>query len=491
TNGRTSAVPAGATCQARPGFGPGTPYFSSASEQLQQALVQFDFENGGSAALETVLTQASEHDSLTLFHLLKRVAAPDRERFFDRLATLVPLPQGVTREGILRLDPTMIQQWAHRLEEVSVAGNSKPPAVAPGSIYMTGPMEYARFAHTATLLPNGKVLVAGGLELEGNHQALDRAEVYDPATGTFTETGRMLSPRSGHSATLLPDGTVLIVGGATTQNSDDSTPTTEIYDSQTQTFRRAGSLHTARTGHTATLLENGNVLIAGGMGQNSTFPWLDSAEVYDPHTSTFTELNRMNRPRVDHSATLLTDGRVLVAGGFSGSGTDHPITASAEIFDPSRGTFHLTGKMNAERFKHSAVLLHDGSVFFAGGVDARQGRGVVATAERFDPVTEHFQVIGTLSVPRYKIHHSSVLLSSGKVLIAGGSWGVELFDPVTHSFGTVAGRMNVSRYYATATLLQNGSVLIVGGYSSIAHQAILGNASAWIFQEQPKSQKAK
>ena len=196
--------------------------------------------------------------------------------------------------------------------------------------------QIARELHTATLLSDGRVLVAGGRNLDGGRDwvDLDSAEVYDPATGTFSPTGSLPTPLTGHTATLLSDGRVLITGG-------DARGTTvasaELYDPKTGTFSPTGSMATARQLLTATPLPDGRVLIAGGNAGNLIAP----AELYDPKTGTFSPTGSMATAREYHTATLLPNGRVLIAGGSDGT-VD---LASAELYDPATGTFSPTGPL--------------------------------------------------------------------------------------------------------------------------------------------------
>src|ERR1051325_7686022 len=168
-----------------------------------------------------------------------------------------------------------------------------------GNWTVTGSLNYPRSLHTATLLPSGKVLVAGGSHFPAS------AELYDPATGTWSVTGTLITPRYGyHTATLLPDGRVLVAGGRY------NVASAELYNPATGTWTATGSLHTGRSDHTATLLLNGKVLVAGGMNQSFTFGALTSTELYDPATGTWTVTGDHNVPRLNHTATLLPDGRV-------------------------------------------------------------------------------------------------------------------------------------------------------------------------------------
>jgi hypothetical protein len=217
-------------------------------------------------------------------------------------------------------------------------------------VEFTGSLNTPRGQHTATLLPNGQVLVTGGL---GNILAPNSAELYDPARGTWSVTGSLNTPRSGHTATLLLNGTVLVIGGDGGHNS------VELYDPATGTWSVTGSLNTPRSGHTATLLHNGQVLVTGGFGASN------SAELYDPVKGTWSITASLNTRRAGYSATLLPNGKVLVAGGSDGPS----YLNSAELYDPLTGTWNFTANLNTPRAGHTATLLPEGKVLAVGGAN--------------------------------------------------------------------------------------------------------------------------
>jgi len=335
----------------------------------------------------------------------------------------------------------------------------------------TGSLNTARDYHTATVLNDGMVLMVGGQNYPTPY--LTSAELYNPSNGTFAyTTGSLKTARELHTATLLNNGWVLIVGG---YGSKGYLASAELYNPATGTFSATGSLNTAREYHTATLLDDGTVLIAGGYGPSGV---LASAELYNPATGVFTlTTGSLNTPRQVHTATLLTSGMVLLAGGES-SGT--PLD-TAELYDPAAGTFSpTTGLLNSARASHTATLLNNGMVLLAGGAAES---GILASAELYNPATESFAyTTGSLNTARDL--HTATLLNNGMVLMAGG-WSpilasAELYDPASQSF-TPTGSLNAARIYDSATLLASGMVLIAGGSDSTGSPSP-SLASAEIFE---------
>ena len=330
-------------------------------------------------------------------------------------------------------------------------------AQSGGTFTPTGNMTAPRSQHSSTLLPDGRVLIAGGGS--GNTSILTSAEIYDPDAGAFRAIGSMTAARRMHTATLLPDDRVLIVGG---YGAGGALASAELFDPRTSTFTPTGSLSTARGGHTAILLATGKVLIIGGYGWN-TYPDIAPAELYDPVTGTFASAGSyVGRGGCDFCApsVLLADGGVLFPGQYP-----------AQLYEPPRDVFSPIGMMLREQ--STAAVLMNGQVLFAGGAPI----GRIADAELYNPVTRTFVSTGSMAAPR--VWHTLTLLPNGMVLAAGGEtdscsasgcWfagtipTAELYDLSTGAF-VATGSMTAARETHTATLLKNGKVLIAGGVS--------------------------
>ena len=285
---------------------------------------------------------------------------------------------------------------------------------ARGTWTATGSLNTDRADHTATLLPDGRVLVAGGREF---FYALASAELYDPATGSWTPTGGLAIRRRNHTATLLPDGRVLVAGGSQESPSgsgDFSVASEELYDPASGTWTSTGNLVTPRDGHTATLLPSGKLLVAGG--QRSDFfhrTVLSSAELYDPASGIWTSTGSLAAARIAHTATLLPDGHVLAAAGTGGG------PASAELYDEATGTWRTTGSLAGARAGHTATILPDNKVLVAGGFGAGLPIGSLASAELYDPASGTWTRTGSLLTGRED--HTATLLPNGLVLVAAGA----------------------------------------------------------------------
>ena len=339
---------------------------------------------------------------------------------------------------------------------------TQSPTARGASWAPTADMTSGRFFHTATLLADGTVLVTGGSPgYEGDEEkdALASAELYDPRTGTWQPTGSLTTPRFDHTATLLTNGKVLVVGGRRAAFPSPGLTSAELYDPSTGTWKATGSMHTEREGHTATLLASGEVLVVGGDPGEDRY----EAELYDPNTGKWRAAGGLKVIHSDgHTATLLADGKVLVAGGSKPP--ELPV-ATAEVYDPGTGKWTATGSMTGARERHTATLLNDGRVLVAGG----QPRDMdpIPSAELYDPKTGKWTAIDSLTIRRGG--HTATLLSDGRVLVAGGHSGAdilafsEIYDPSTGRWG-IGLRMTERSLGHTATLLADGrKVLVAGG----------------------------
>ena len=327
-----------------------------------------------------------------------------------------------------------------------ISASDPPPRHAA---LLIGTMNFVRQDHTATLLANGKVLLVGWDS--------KTAELFDPSTGLFSTTGvTIANHKQGSTATLLNSGKVLIAGGV------NALRVAELYDPDTGFFNLTDSLATVHSYHTATLLPDGRVLIAGG--QNHTGPQTHAvAEIYDPTSGTFTLTDSLRAHRSGHIAAPLPNGKVLIAGGIQtttpGSGM---YLSLCEEFDPSTRSFSMVPAMQTPRAAHTGTILGNGKVLIGGGGWNSN------VCELYDYTTQTWTQTDTMSVIR-RMYHEATLLSDGRVLFTGGSTGsemtatVDVYDPATNSFSS-RDTMTTRRMSHTATRLLNGDVLITGGY---------------------------
>lgn len=355
-------------------------------------------------------------------------------------------------------------------------------SIVTTSWFPTGNLSTARESQTATLLPSGLVLVAGGATVS-NGAPIPSAELYSPAAHTWSSTSSMSTPRSGHSATLLSSGMVLVVGGTNVAPPSGQTlpvlASAELYNPVAGTWSPTGSMSTARSGHTATLLKNGFVLVEGGSGTTS-------AELYDPVAGTWSPTGSTLNAHYGETATLLANGNVLVAGWY-----DIPLANqiyTSELYDPVAGTWSATGGMSTPRFFHTATLLSNGKVLVVGGSNA--AFVLTASAELYDPNAATWSPTGSLSIPREG--HTATLLTNGMVLVAGGNTplqqgintyyppvaSTELYDPVASTW-TLSASMTTARSSHSSMLLPNGVVLVEGGDSGNQPGALASAELYW------------
>lgn len=341
---------------------------------------------------------------------------------------------------------------------------------ASGTWTAIGSLNSGRYEHTATLLTNGKVLVVGG------DDTFAGAELYDPSTGQWTATGSLNVPRYLHTATLLPSGKVLVLGKDPNTSSD--TVSAELYDPANGKWAFTGNVNVGRNAHTATLLSNGKVLVAGGINTNNTAA--ASAEIYDPATGNWSVTGSLGSARVYHTATLLSDGKVLVAGGNNAS-------SSAELYDPASGNWNMTGSMGSTRSSHTATLLPNGRVIVVGGYSSTSGSAPLGTAELYDPVSASWAPTDSLNTPRG--FHTATLLPNGKVLVAAGFGqnnttlaSAELSDAKAYSSVAVSSSLNPSEkgetITFTATVSSIGPSSITGTIQFKDNGANLGSSVA-------------
>jgi len=341
----------------------------------------------------------------------------------------------------------------------------------------TGSMQSARTEHTASLLSNGKVLVAGGNNVSYSSSSFySSSELYDPAVGTWSGTGALLSTRASHTATVLSSGKVLVTGGLASADGAYLS-SSELYDPATGTWSSTGGMSYTRSGHTATLLGNGKVLVAGGVGN------LSSAELYNPTTGQWTATGSMTSPRTNHTATLLDNGKVLVTGGdYNGA------LASAELYDPTAGTWTAVASMSFARSNHAATKMANGKVLVVGA-------GTSFTyqyTDIYDPTsgswttsTDYNYYSGTKS--------KSILLPNGKIwLYSIDLWNrpsAQVYDPVAESWLAAGGITPAFNQGTTVTSLTNGKILLAGVYNNGNYNATIlyGPVEIPSIQSQPTS----
>ena len=313
-----------------------------------------------------------------------------------------------------------------------------------------GTMTTTRFFHTSTLLKDGRVLITGGFETDRpGHSSPEfshaTAELFDPERGNSTATGSMSQGRTQDTAVLLQDGRVLIMG--------TQLYPAEIYDPQSERFSILADTPALGRGVTTTILSTGAILATDGGG---------NAGILDPDTWEFTSTGRMITPRSGHTATLIGDGRVLIAGGFNAAG----LIKRTEIYDPSSNAFTGAGELNDERWRHEVMLLHDGRVLIVGGrrddINTEEPQ-YVTTAEMFDPATGMFSPAGDTGLPSI---HTAFPLSGGKVfLLSGGD--VAIYDPSTGTANRTGHRIGQNRLAYTVTPLNDGRIMFSGGLKDL------------------------
>jgi hypothetical protein len=359
-------------------------------------------------------------------------------------------------------------------------GGQSSPSIGPspklvygnGTWTQTDPLPRARWATASTLLHDGRVLVVGGTTGLTSTDAVATATVFDPATGHWSAVTDMLQPRAYPMAVTLADGSVLVAGGSRNTQPLD---TAERYNPDNGTWVAAGRLNLPRAHETLTLLNDGRVLAAGG-GIEGGPGWAStaSAEIYDPKNGVWSILPPMSVARVHHTATLLPDGEVLIAGGattyFGEAGS---VTASAEIFNPHSNSWRVIAPMSHPRYVGGAALLNDGRVLVAGGWYATTSSDPShQTAEIYDPATDRWTAAAPMANARAEF--GLVALPDGRVLAAGGvdpgykvQASSELYDPTT-GLWQLTGSLGVATVWPAMQALPDGRVLVAGGLDSAA-----------------------
>jgi N-acetylneuraminic acid mutarotase len=346
----------------------------------------------------------------------------------------------------------------------------------------TGSLSTPRLYHTATRLQDGSVLVAGGYDIT---QTFASAERYYPLTHTWVSAGSMSIPRLGQTATLLPNGKVLVVGGIS-YPSNALTNTTELYDPATNNWSAGPPLTLGvREAHSAVLLNTGKVLVVAGLQSYPDCTYRNSAELYDWTTNTWAATGSLSLNRSSATTTLLSNGKVLLAGGPQNNcPTPNVGLNQAEVYDPATGTWSITGNLSVSRYANTITTLPSGKVLVAGGISTP---GIVASADLYDQVAGTFSLTGSMSAVRQSApgtgdNGATPLLFNGQVLVAGGHTNsaflasAELYDPASATWSST-GSLNTARTYHTTTLLEDGTVLVVGGMGT--GSATLGSAEVY------------
>lgn len=334
-----------------------------------------------------------------------------------------------------------------------------------GTWSVVADMQTGRENATATLLPSGKVLVVGGHDASGTTTFFSNVDVFDPAVSAWSAAGSMVTPRTEPLATLLPSGRVLVAGGRA--SSGGASAVVELVDPTTHVWSPAPSMATAREHATATLLSSGKVLVAGGSTGSSAAA---STEIYDTSTSTWSSSSELASARASHTATLLSSGNVLVLGGEAGS----TLVASAELFDASTKTWSKVAAPSVARAAHAAAQLPGGKVLVVGGRDA-SGRAL-GSVEIYDSAANAWSSATSLGTARSSL--SLTVLPSGKVLASGGRDAdgaalatAEIYDPVANTW-TPSHALGEARWQHSTALLPSGKVLVVGGLTGESTAAV-------------------
>lgn len=347
------------------------------------------------------------------------------------------------------------------------ASPSPSPIYGDGTWTATQSMPQAIWGTGSAVLRDGRVLVVGGATSGNSNAAVSKVELYDPKTGKWTSETKMLQARAYPMTALLPDGSVLVAGGSRNALPLD---TAERYLPDSGTWVGAGRMHVPRTHGTATVLADGRVLLAGGGSKGSpSFAATATAELYNSTTDTWTPAASMSVARTFHTASLLPGGAVLVTGGASAFyGEFGTVTSSAEIYDPAANVWHPANPMSIARYLDAAVVLHDGRVLVAGGWALTSNTDPSrASSEVYNPTTNSWTSAGSMSDGRARFRMT--VLPDGRVLAAGGVGpnykvvrSADLWDPTTGQW-QATGQLGTAVMWPVLATLPDGRVLIAGG----------------------------
>ena len=378
---------------------------------------------------------------------------------------------------------------------IGLAAISLMPAQAKGPYsggWASGPnLLEGHAAHTATLLNDGRVLLAGGTQIDG--VARGRCELFDPKANRWVRAADMIHARAGHAATLLADGNVLVTGGVTGLGiyPVESLASAEIYHPATNSWTAVAAMHALRRFHSSVRLHDGRVLVVGGTNAAPGSPLpaaqQEQAEIYHPQLDTWLYAGTGLPPLSGQAATLMPDGAVLVTGGSPDTGF---ATTGAELLDPATNRWRpTTWPMATPRYGHTATLLPDGKVLLMGGYTTKpQSAGgfvypaseLLTTSEIFDLRGNTWVAVGYSRIPRFE--HSATLLRNGTVLVVGSAYASnadsQILDPKNTEQWASTG-MLMDRYLHSATMLADGRVLVAGGYG------VGSPTTAWIFSVAP------
>ncbi len=364
--------------------------------------------------------------------------------------------------------------WSRAPSADDPRGRPAAPVTTTLSALVTSSMSTVRWLHIAARLADGRVLVAGGSPGEA---AFKTGEIYDPAVGTWTPTGTpMLYAHEWPVAAALCDGRVFVAGRPSTADRD-----AEIYDPASNAWLPAGKMKTSHLYGAATLLPDCRLLLSGGYNANT------QAEIYDPVAKTFKSIGAMSSERFFHTATALADGRVLAVGGGVDISGQWYTYGSADLLDPATGLWKKAAKLHHARRAHTATLLPDGTVLVAGGTTGGKDDGTEAgtqldTAEIYDPLTDTWRVLASHLVTA-RTFHTAALVPGGAVLLFGGLDGSGSASRQVEGYfeGTwqALDPLLIDRYQHASAMLDDGSVLVTGG----VHQA-----TAEVYRLAPKGQ---